>query len=127
MVAARLLPRRGFSSSVILLCQGCLLTSESKRCTMNYLTRKAENSCAETLIDPPPHVPFAIRSFGVSDPGRVRPSNEDHFAIVELTRTLCVHQTNLPQKKAQYSSHRGHVLLVADGMGGTRPGRSLAA
>jgi serine/threonine protein phosphatase PrpC len=89
---------------------------------MNHLTRKTEDFCAETLTDPPPNLPFAIRSFGVSDPGRVRPSNEDRFAIVELTRTLCVHQTNLPQKKAQYSSHRGHVLLVADGMGGHQAG-----
>ncbi len=89
---------------------------------MNLLTRHAENSCAETLIDSPPRLSFAVRSFGLSDPGRVRPSNEDHFAIVELTRTLCVHQTTLPKKKAQYSSHRGHVLLVADGMGGHQAG-----
>ena len=42
--------------------------------------------------------------------------------IVELARTMSVHQTSVPQAKAQYSSHRGHVFLVADGMGGHRAG-----
>jgi len=35
---------------------------------------------------------------------------------------MYVHETNLPQAKAQYSSHRGHVFLVADGMGGHQAG-----
>jgi protein phosphatase len=35
---------------------------------------------------------------------------------------MYVHETNLPQAKAKYSSHRGHVFLVADGMGGHQAG-----
>jgi protein phosphatase len=58
----------------------------------------------------------------LSDRGRTRPSNEDRFVIVELARTMQVHQTNLRQTTARYSSHRGHVLLVADGVGGHRAG-----
>ena len=71
--------------------------------------------------------PFMVRSFGLTDRGRVRPANEDHFAIVELARTMCVHHTSLPQAKPQYSSHRGHLLLVADGMGGHQAGEVASA
>lgn len=67
-----------------------------------------------------PH--FAVKSFGMSDRGQKRPTNEDCFVVAELTRTLQVHHGNLAQKKASYSCHRGHVLLVADGVGGHTAG-----
>lgn len=71
--------------------------------------------------------PFAVRSFGLTDCGRVRPTNEDHFVVVELARTLSVHQTSVPQAKAQYSSLRGHLFLVADGVGGHQAGEVASA
>jgi len=74
----------------------------------------------------PPALPrsslFTVKSFGLSDPGRVRSSNEDCFVIAELARTLYVHETNLPQSNATFSSHRGHVFIVADGVGGNAAG-----
>jgi len=66
--------------------------------------------------------PLAVRSFGLSHPGRVRPNNEDVFVVGELARTLIVRHTNLPQPDETHSRHRGHVFLVADGVGGNEAG-----
>jgi len=66
--------------------------------------------------------PFSIQSFGLSDCGQVRSSNEDCFLIAELARTLRVHHTNLPQQESSFSCHRGHVFMVADGVGGCHAG-----
>ena len=70
---------------------------------------------------------LTARSFGLTDPGQVRPSNEDHFLIAELARTLWVRQSSLPQPGTQYGRNRGHLLLVADGMGGHRAGEVASA
>src|SRR5271166_1164688 len=84
-------------------------------------------ACADTLAQSKTDRPFTVQSFGLTDPGRVRPANEDRFVVVELARTMCVHHTNVPQSEAQSSSHRGHLLLVADGMGGHQAGEVASA
>lgn len=68
-----------------------------------------------------------IVSCGKTDPGKVRPTNQDHFLIAELARTMWVHGTSLPQPDVQYGAHRAHVFLVADGMGGHRAGEVASA
>jgi PPM family protein phosphatase len=86
---------------------------------------------SSTVADPPrvqvSPTPIAVQSFGLTDRGKVRPSNEDHFLIAELARTLWVRQTSLPQPQTQYGRNRGHIFLVADGMGGHRAGEVASA
>lgn len=68
-----------------------------------------------------------VKSFGLSDKGRVRANNEDHFLIAELTRTLLIHQTSLPQERSHHGRHRGHLFVIADGMGGHKGGEVASA
>jgi protein phosphatase len=68
-----------------------------------------------------------VQSCGLSDRGKARPTNEDHFLIAELARTLWVHESNLLQKPTHYGRNRGHLFLVADGMGGHQAGEVASA
>jgi len=70
---------------------------------------------------------IAVRSFGVTDKGKIRPTNEDQFLIAELARILWVRQTSLPQQATHHGRNRGHLLLVADGMGGHQAGEVASA
>jgi PPM family protein phosphatase len=85
-------------------------------------TRHPESATTDTPSIPTRRPPLNVDSYGLSDCGQVRSSNEDCFLIAELARTLQVHHTNLPQSKATFSCHRGHVFLVADGVGGHKAG-----
>src|SRR5262249_52156535 len=84
------------------------------------LSNKPKAQASETIPSGRPS--FFVQGFGLSDRGQVRDANEDCFVIAELTRTLQVHHSNLPHSPATFSRHRGHVLLVADGVGGNTAG-----
>ena len=62
--------------------------------------------------------------FGVSDIGRHRSSNEDHFLIADVCKSMRVHQTNLglDHQSRLFGNTQGKLLIVADGMGGNESG-----
>ncbi len=85
---------------------------------------------AESFSPPPdaaspaPFVQTARLDIGaVSDTGKVRESNQDGYIACRLGRTLDRVLSNLPESALPpRSEESGHILMVADGMGGMAAG-----
>lgn len=72
----------------------------------------------ETGAEPRPPM-SEIDVFGLTDRGKVRPTNNDHFLIASFHRNLRVHHTSIPGGIGHSETEsRGFLLLVADGVGG---------
>jgi protein phosphatase len=66
-----------------------------------------------------------MRAHGATHPGMSRSSNEDQFVLATLTGALCVSQSSSGSGRIRCCESKGHLLIVADGMGGK--GRGEAA
>ena len=73
------------------------------------------------------HPSLSVRSFGLTDAGKVRATNQDHFLVAVLLKALQVEQTSIPQRRTQHSQDRSHLFVVADGMGGHAGGEQASA
>ena len=74
----------------------------------------------------PPRV--RIKFGGLTDTGKLRGNNEDHFLIARLSKSMQVCNTSLPgEGKTQLSEEEGYLVVVADGMGGAAAGERASA
>jgi protein phosphatase len=71
---------------------------------------------------------IAVDTFGLTDRGKVRDGNEDHFVVAAMRKQVLVQHTSLddPTLTERLSGSEAHLLAVADGVGG-RPGGELAS
>jgi protein phosphatase len=67
--------------------------------------------------------------YGMTDTGRKRPTNQDHYLIADLNKSMRVHGTSLQLEDETriYGGSQGKLLLVADGMGGHAEGERACA
>jgi protein phosphatase len=64
--------------------------------------------------------PVTIDAFGITDVGKVRKTNEDHFLVVDINRTVDVRSGSLSAEALinRIGTSSAQLLVVADGVGG---------
>lgn len=65
---------------------------------------------------------------GLTHPGKVRKSNQDHFLIASLRKQMLVHLTSLPEadQLPALSERLAFLAMVADGVGGSAAGETAS-
>src|SRR5271156_34325 len=80
----------------------------------------------QVIADSHPRV--AIKFGALTDRGKVRGNNENHFLVARLSKSMRVCKTSLPgEGETQFSEEEGYLMVVADGMGGAAAGERASA
>jgi serine/threonine protein phosphatase PrpC len=71
---------------------------------------------------------LGVDAFGLTDVGKVRTRNEDHFVIASVRKSMELHHTSIADQGPfeRMRSAEARLFVVADGVGG-RPGGELAS
>ena len=78
----------------------------------------------------PQRKPFddEIDVYGLTHPGKLRPSNEDHFLLASIHKRIRVLSTSLPMEEVSAREDRLAIIgMVADGVGGLARGEEASA
>jgi len=69
--------------------------------------------------------PVRVEAAGLSHCGNVRATNEDHFAIMTIQKSVRLQATNLQETDIldRLAGPEVHIFVVADGIGGTADGQ----
>ena len=85
----------------------------------------------DTVDQIPVHPPaFRVRidCGALTHQGMVRTNNEDHFLVARLAKSMHICQTSLSNTgEMRFSDEDGHLMVVADGMGGAAAGERASA
>lgn len=78
-----------------------------------------ESETREILL----HERVDIECFGLTDQGKKRSTNQDHFVIGKLHKHMAAEQSSVPLTDDElFGDAMGQLLLVADGIGGAKGG-----
>src|SRR3990172_1288028 len=66
--------------------------------------------------------------YGLTHPGKVRKTNQDHFLICSLRKQVLVHLTSLPdlEQLPVLAERLAFLAMVADGVGGSAAGETAS-
>ena len=81
------------------------------------------------MMTPDPAAPpVVIDSFGLTDPGKSRPTNDDNFLIVVIHKSVDIRHSSLSADALthKFGAADGYLFVVADGVGG-RPEGDMAS
>jgi protein phosphatase len=92
-----------------------------------HATLDALNEATPEIDDRQPSR-VAIQFGALSDCGKVRDNNEDHYLVARLAKSIQVCKTSLPEPESTLSPEEdGYLIVVADGMGGEAAGERASA
>jgi protein phosphatase len=70
-----------------------------------------------------------VDCFGLTDAGKTRPANEDHFVIASMRKSVRVRHTSLEDQRLddRLGGPEAYLFAVADGVGGRAGGRQASS